>query len=254
MNSKISVSGVSMTFHTKAKKALENIEFKVAEGEFLCILGPSGCGKTTLLRILAGFLTPTSGSIIRRAARPDRPFNCMVFQDLALFPWKTVIENVSIAPRLQGRTGTESEEIAATYLSRMNMSGFENYYPHQLSGGMKQRVALARAFASDAEVLLMDEPLGALDASTRRLLQNELLLLWESRNKTIVFVTHDIEEALLLADRILVLSSTPGRIKAKVDVPFPRPRTPDIRECPHFNTTAGHIWNMLEEEVKKSVK
>jgi NitT/TauT family transport system ATP-binding protein len=178
----------------------------------------------------------------------------MVFQDLALFPWKTALENVSAGPRFQGKPELEAREIAAEVLRKMHLTGFEGYYPHQLSGGMRQRVALARAFASDAEVLLMDEPLGDLDASTRRLLQNELLQLWESQKKTIVFVTHDIEEAMLLADRILLLSSCPGRIKSMIDAAFPRPRTAAIREDPRFGVMAGRIWDTLEEEVKKSMR
>ena len=251
MSSKISVSDVSMRFPRTGKTALEEIGFEVAEGEFLCVLGPSGCGKTTLLRILAGFQRPSSGEVLRRADGSGRPFNCMVFQDLALFPWKTALENVSVGPRFQGKPKEAAREIAADALRKMHLSGYEGYYPHQLSGGMKQRVALARAFASGAEVLLMDEPLGDLDASTRRLLQNELLQLWESQRKTIVFVTHDIEEAMLLADRILILSSG-GRIKSVIDAPFHRPRTSAIREDPRFGVLAGRIWNTLEEEVKKS--
>jgi NitT/TauT family transport system ATP-binding protein len=250
---KISVAGVSMAFPASLRASLEKVSFEVAEGEVVCVVGPSGCGKTTLLRILAGVESPTGGEVSRRAGRADRPFACMVYQDLALFPWQTVLQNAALGPRLRGIPADQAATIAKECLRQARLTGVDGYYPHQLSGGMKQRLALARALASEAEVLLLDEPLGALDAATRRLLQDELQGLFRERGTTAVMVTHDIEEALLLGDRIVVMTAGPGRVKAILESPLPRPRTPEIRAAPEFAAAAGRLWSLLQEEVARSL-
>jgi NitT/TauT family transport system ATP-binding protein len=226
----------------------------VRDGEFLAILGPSACGKTTLLKVLAGLLPPTAGKVTKPRAASAGLSCGLLFQDLALFPWKTVRENVAVAFKLKGRYGAEQKAAVSHYLRKMKLGEYEEFYPHQLSGGMKQRVALARIFASDPDVMLMDEPFGALDAATRRLLQEELVRLWESRRKTVVFVTHSITEALFLSDRILVLSARPGKIIKTVQVPFARPRSYGILADSRFSALESEMWGLLEGEVEKSLK
>ena len=251
---KISVHGVSKSYTSGGLRACEGLDFSARTGEFLCILGPSGCGKTTLLRMLAGLLKPTSGEIVVRTETSGRPASCMVFQDLALFPWMTVMENVSLGLKYQGVPPLKREPAAAAFIRAARLAGFEGYYPHQLSGGMRQRVALARAFATDSEVLLLDEPFGALDACTRRLLQDELLGLWEKSRKTVVLVTHSIEEAVLLSDRILLLTARPGRIKSAFEVPFSRPRSRELCSDPRYTRLLQELWGALEAEVGRSLE
>src|SRR5690606_3297672 len=203
------------------------ISLDVHDGEFLCLLGPSGCGKTTLLRVMAGLEKPSSGAIEMRHDDPSRRLSAVVFQDYSVFPWKTIRENV-IFPLLQtGIRRARAKEVADHWLAQLDLSGFENAYPDTVSGGMKQRVAIARALAVQPEMLLMDEPLAALDAQLRLLLQEKLLELWQANQNTVVFVTHSIDEALLLGDLIAVMSARPGRIATVIDVPFDRPRDPD---------------------------
>ena len=227
---KISVHGVSKSYTSGGLRACEGLDFSARTGEFLCILGPSGCGKTTLLRMLAGLLKPTSGEIVVRT------------------------ENVSLGLKYQGVPPLKREPAAAAFIRAARLAGFEGYYPHQLSGGMRQRVALARAFATDSEVLLLDEPFGALDACTRRLLQDELLGLWEKSRKTVVLVTHSIEEAVLLSDRILLLTARPGRIKSAFEVPFSRPRSRELCSDPRYTRLLQELWGALEAEVGRSLE
>jgi nitrate ABC transporter ATP-binding subunit len=215
-------------------QAIDGITLGVDEAEFMCLLGPSGCGKTTLLNLFAGFDQPTSGHVYldgREIAEPG-PDRGVVFQEHALFPWLTVRDNVGCGKRVRARPRAEQREIVHRQLTLVGLEGFDGHYPHQLSGGMKQRVAIARALANEPEVLLMDEPFASLDAITRSLLQQELIRIWNETRKTIVFVTHNIEEAVVLGDRIAIMTSRPGRIRAIIEVRLPKPR--DLNS-PEFN-------------------
>lgn len=241
--------------------ALGPLDLAIQAGEFVCIVGPSGCGKSTLLRIVAGLDTPTAGTLTLAApATAERPFNSMVFQGDSTFPWLTVYANVEYGLRMRGMGLKTRDEIVSRMLRTVGLSRFAEAYPYQLSGGMRQRVALARALANDPQVLLMDEPFGALDAQNRTLLQDELLQLWEqpapldeqapSVRKTILFVTHAVDEAIALADRVLVMSASPGRIKETIAVPFSRPRRVyDLKRNPAFGELEFHIWQVLRDEV-----
>lgn len=236
--------------------ALGPVDMSIDQGEFVCIVGPSGCGKSTLLRILAGLDNPTDGTIVINAdEESSRPVNNMVFQGDSTFPWLMVHENVEYGLKMRGVGYRTREEIVSRMLHTVGLAGFAEHYPYQLSGGMRQRVALARAFANDPQVLLMDEPFGALDAQNRTLLQDELLQIWETtsdanQRKTILFVTHSIDEAIVLADRVLVMSSVPGRIKASIDIPFDRPRQAyELKREPLFGELTYTIWEALRDEV-----
>lgn len=214
-------------------KVLEDITLEVADGEFVCILGPSGCGKTTLLRIVAGLETATSGNVTINGEEVHGPSPklAMIFQEYSLFPWRTVLENVQFGLEAKGLSKSEQREKARQYLQLVGLSESAGSYPYELSGGMRQRVAVARAIAVEPSVLLMDEPFGALDAQTRNMLQKELLDLWEKTRKTIIFVTHSVDEAVFLADRIVILSRNPGKIRTIVEVTAPRPRDRTCAEC-----------------------
>ena len=225
----IAIERLSKTFETTRRTshlALADISLHVAEGEFVSILGPSGCGKSTLLYIVGGFVPPTEGSVAVKGLPvtgpgPDRG---PVFQEFALFPWKTVLGNVMYGPLERGMAKGKAEEKARALIDLVHLKGYENFYPKELSGGMKQRVALARTLAYGPSILLMDEPFGALDAHTRTGMQNELLEIWERDRKTVLFVTHSVEEAIFLSDRVVVLTRSPGRIKATIGIELPRPR------------------------------
>ncbi len=229
---------------------MDAVSLDVADGELLCIVGPSGCGKTTLLRVLAGLEQPTAGTAQIRSDDPTRPARAMVFQGAGIFPWMTVEQNVAYGLRVRGVSKAERTATAARWIKEIGLQRFASAYPAQLSGGMQQRVGLARAFAYDPEVLLMDEPFGALDAQTRLLLQQTLLEQWERNTKTVVFVTHSIEEALTLGDRVLVMSARPGRLIHEVKVPFERPRDAvALRTDSRFNSLFADVWESLREEV-----
>lgn len=238
----IQVKAVTKRFG--ATVALEDATLAVQPGEFVCLIGASGCGKSTLLRIIAGFESPTAGETIVRGKRvegpgPDRG---MVFQDYGLFPWLTVRRNIAFGPESRGKAQAEIAAITDRFLGMIGLTAFAEAYPHQLSGGMKQRVAIARVLANDAKVVLMDEPFGALDAMTRERLQDELLGLWASNGLTIVFVTHAIEEAIFLADRVVVMSPGPGRIVQDIRIALPRPR--DV-SSPEFNALRRELAALL---------
>lgn len=235
-------------------RALENMSFTVGDGEFLCIVGPSGCGKTTLLRILAGLDAQSGGQVIITAGNHNgQPVNSMVFQEQSIFPWMTVRDNVAYGLRMRGIPKTERLAIADKYIQMIGLNKFSRAYPHQLSGGMKQRVSVARAFANDPAILLMDEPFGALDEQNRLILQQELLRIWEESRKTTVFITHSIDEALCLSDRLLIMTAHPGRVKTIIDVDLPRPRdVAVIRTMPHYMELFSRVWTSLREEVAKS--
>jgi len=225
----IEIEGVSQVFQTSTRQehlALSDISMSVADGAFVSILGPSGCGKSTLLYIVGGFVQPTRGvaRMKGRAITGPGPDRGPVFQEFALFPWKSVLGNVMYGPRQQGTKPVEAEAQARALLEMVGLKGFEEFYPKELSGGMKQRVALARTLAYHPEVLLMDEPFGALDAHTRTRLQNDLLNIWERDRKTVLFVTHSVEEAVFLSDKVVMMTRSPGRIRQIVDIDLPRPR------------------------------
>ena len=256
MSSIIELRGIEKIYRTAqgSVKALDGIDLDIEDGEFLSIIGPSGCGKSTLLRILAGLTNESQGKVIIKFSETNgRPINALVFQEYAVFPWLTALANVSFGLEMRGLPQAERNEIATHYLEKVGLSKFARYYPYQLSGGMKQRIALARALATNPEILLMDEPFGALDAQTRHLLQDDLLRLSEEEKKTIVYVTHSIEEAILLGDRIVFMTAQPGKIKAIYPVDLPRPRTVDSRTTVHFNRLAKKLWHELVEEVYKSM-
>lgn len=249
---KILIRDLTKTYHTQhgPVAALGGVSLSVAEGEFLAVIGPSGCGKSTLARILADLETASRGEIVvQRSGNGARPLTAMVFQDYALFPWRTVQGNVTFGLERQGIPAQQRKATADKYLALMGLADFARHYPHQLSGGMKQRVALARALAANAEVLLMDEPFAALDAQTRTLMQEELLRVWAHEQKTVVYITHAIEEAVLLGDRVVVLTARPGRVKAIYPIPLPRPRRLGMRSLPLFTGIAEQIWADLVAET-----
>ncbi|MBC8159803.1 MAG: ABC transporter ATP-binding protein [Roseiflexaceae bacterium] len=250
---KIIVENLRVVFPSRPApvEALAGLSLRLREGEFACVVGPSGCGKTTLLRVLAGLEQPTSGVAAVRADDPARPLRGVVFQGAGIFPWLTVAQNVAYGLSLHGVARAEREQIAQHWIGEVGLERFANAYPAQLSGGMQQRVGLARAFAYDPEVLLMDEPFGALDAQTRLILQDLLLQQWERARKTVLFITHSIDEALTLGDRIFVMSARPGRILHEVAVPFARPRDlVALRTDTRFSALFGEIWSLLKAEVE----
>src|SRR5438270_1434715 len=232
--------------------ALDDITLRVSPGEFLCIVGPSGCGKSTLLRILAGLAKETSGSI-KVAASGWTVENAMVFQESGLFPWMTVEANVGFGLTTRGVPAAETAARVEAALKLVGLTKFRRHYPHQLSGGMRQRSAIARAFVTDPGMLLMDEPLAALDAQNRVILQAELVRIWEQTRKTVIYVTHSIDEALLLGDRTVVMTAQPGRIKEIIDVPLPRPRDlMTVSASAEFGRLKLAIWQVLETEVTRA--
>jgi NitT/TauT family transport system ATP-binding protein len=234
--------------------ALDNIDFSIRKQEFICIVGPSGCGKTTLLKIIAGLLKPTTGEIILdEFPDGDSPQTAMVFQDQGLFPWMSVLENVAYGLEMRGIKKSVRTEQAMDFISRVGLGNFIHNYPHELSGGMRQRVAILRAFLTNPHILLMDEPFGALDSQTRLVMQEELLRIWRDHLKTVVYVTHDIEEAILLGDRILVMSGRPGSLRADLSIPLQRPRQLTDLNRPEVVELYWKIWKMIEAEVRKEL-
>jgi len=234
-------------------EALTDFTLKVKQGEFCCLVGPSGCGKTTFLRIVAGLETPTGGTLEVRVLDATRPATAVVFQETSIFPWMSVIENAAFGLEARGVPKQEREQRALPMLRKMGLGQFTEAYPHQLSGGMKQRVSIARAFVTEPQILLMDEPFAALDAQNRMLLQEELVTLWEETRTTVVFITHSLEEALLLGDRVVAMTARPGRTKQIVDVPFARPRnTRSVRASATYGRLVVDLWNILEEEVMRA--
>ena len=253
MTAKLAVSGLNKRFD--ALEALRGIDLSIAPGEFISVVGPSGCGKTTFLRIVAGLETASSGKVLidgKVVTRPggDRGF---VFQNDSLLPWRTVFANAMIGPEVAGRAGPTERKRTLELLKLVGLEGFEDYHPRQLSGGMRQRVNLARALAIDPDILLMDEPFSALDAQTREIMQTELMRIWEQGRKTVLFVTHQIDEAVFLSDRVLVFARRPGRLQESVDITLPRPRALPIKRTPEFVRYVDHIWRLIEDDVRASV-
>lgn len=250
---KIRIKNLIKEFPTKDNTltAIDDVSLDIESGTFFMIVGPSGCGKTTLLRILAGLDKPTYGSIEINQTHRNRPGNSMVFQGDSIFPWMTVWDNAAYGLVLRNAPHAQIKEVVGHYLDRTGLTRFAHAYPHQLSGGMKQRVSIARAFANDPEVLLMDEPFSALDEQNKTLLQEELLRIWDETKKTVLFITHSVDEAVTLGDKIMVMTSQPGRTKALIDVPFERPRSVlELRARPEYGELVYQIWGYLREEVQ----
>ena len=234
-----------------AVTALSDVSLSVPQNQFHALLGPSGCGKSTLLYLIGGFIPVQQGTIRTQAGvvRAPGPERGIVFQNFALFPWKTVKQNVLYALSLRGQRGTEADQRAQHFIDMVHLTGFERSYPTQLSGGMQQRAAIARTLATDPDILLMDEPFGALDAQTRRIMQEELLGIWRASRKTVVFVTHDVAEAVYLADCISVMSARPGRIQQAITTDFNNRGDPAILRNPEFVETVEHVWDLVRHEV-----
>ncbi|MGO4763604.1 ABC transporter ATP-binding protein [Cupriavidus sp. 2KB_3] len=256
---KITARGVRMDYAVRNEAGrpenvavLRDFDLDIRDGELLSILGPSGCGKSTFLSILAGLTDRTGGNIAidGKPLQGINPAQGVVFQGYALFPWRTVLENIEVGLEIRGVPRAERRRIAGEYLELVGLTGFGPRFPHEISGGMKQRVAIARALAYKPEVLLMDEPFAALDAQTREILQGELLRIWEQTRKTIVFITHSIDEAIFLSDRIAIMTRRPGTVKAILDVPLPRPRAPEVRNSEAFVRLRQQAWDVLKDEVQ----
>ena len=249
---RVRIDNVRKVFNTRNGEmvALNGVSLDIHDNEFICVVGPSGCGKSTLLNIIAGLSEPTSGKVYcdGKEVTGTGTERGVVFQQYALFPWLTVKKNVMFALEMRGVKGKAAEEEAMKYLEMVDLAKFADHYPKELSGGMKQRVAIARAYAAEPEVLLMDEPFGALDAQTRTQLQTELLETWEKKRKTCFFITHDVEEAIILAQRVIIMSARPGRIKEIVDIDIPYPRTQETKMTPHFMELKNHIWSQVYQE------
>lgn len=251
-NIKVQIDNVKKIFDSRSGQvtALNGINLEIMENEFITVVGPSGCGKSTLLNIIAGLMEPTSGKaycdgVEISGTGTDRG---VVFQQYALFPWLTVKGNVEFGLKIQGKNSKEAEEIAMKYIKMVQLEDFVNHYPKELSGGMKQRVAIARAYAVNPSVLLMDEPFGALDAQTRTQLQEELLETWEKEKKTCFFITHDVDEAIILGQKVLIMSARPGRIKEIVDINIPYPRNQATKMSPEFLEVKNYIWDKVYKE------
>ena len=263
MSAKIEARGLCKTYVSARTgdevEALRDISFRIMPNEFVSIVGPSGCGKSTLLSLVAGFTTPTTGQVLvdgTAVAGPD-PRRGVMFQEYALFPWRTVLGNVEFGPLARGATREAMREIAHRYIDLVGLKGFEQRYPHELSGGMRQRCALARLLANEPEVWLMDEPLAAVDLQTRNILQDELLRLWgdgddAAQRRAVLFVTHGIDEAVYLSDRVLVLGRRPGRIKETVDIDLARPRR-GLRNSAAAGRYIDYIWNLIRDEAARAI-
>lgn len=258
-SSKLVVQNLRKSFRSQRTESslqiFDGISFAVRPSEFISLVGPSGCGKTTFLRILDGLIPHDEGDILLDGVNvihpgPDKGF---VFQDSSLLPWRTVIDNIILGLELQGISKRDALKKAREYIALVGLAGFEHHYPREISGGMQQRVNLARALIVDPQVLLMDEPFASLDAQTREIMQAELLKMWSQTKKTVIFVTHQIEEAIYLADRVIVFSARPTKIREIVDVKIPRPRSLKIKRSQQFLDLSDHIWNIIQQEVLKSM-
>src|ERR1051326_4083110 len=259
-SAKLHAEHVYKQFESRATEepiaVLQDINLSVPAGEFLSIVGPSGCGKTTLLRIFAGLLQQTQGRVLHDGQAVTGPQASVgfVFQSDNLMPWRTVWENIALGPELRHESRKSYGPRIQELLDLVGLVGFDKYYPHQLSGGMRQRVNLARALAIEPDVLLMDEPFAALDAQTRDIMQEELLRIWRTTGNAVVFITHQIDEAIFLADRVLILGARPGRAQEMLEVEVPRPRKLEVKRSPRFAELADHVWHAIEREVRASIR
>jgi len=255
---KLHIHQVSKTYRTEGNEvlAIDAIDLKINNKEFATLLGPSGCGKSTLLRIVAGLTKPTRGAVRLDGKVISRPGQDrgMVFQSYTLFPWLTVKENIQFGLEISGMPKSKQGEIAREFVEKVGLKGFEQSYPKGLSGGMKQRVAIARALANNPDILLLDEPFGALDAQTRALMQELLTQVWEDLHKTILFVTHDVEEAIFLSDRVFVMTARPGKIKAEIDIPLGRPRNYEMKSTESFLSLKKYALTLIREEAIKATQ
>jgi NitT/TauT family transport system ATP-binding protein len=256
---RLRIENVDKTFNRRGKpgvEALRGINLSIEEGEFVAIVGASGSGKSTLLRIIDGLLEPSGGAVYVDGAAVTKPGRdrAMVFQQDALLPWKTVAENVSYGLTLAHAPKAETAKTAQHFVDLAGLGGFEQHYPHQLSGGMRQRVNVARALAVNPKILLLDEPFAALDAQTREIMQTELLHIWQESKKTVVLITHQIDEAVFLSDRVIVFSARPGTVRQEIKVDLPRPRTLEMKRQPEFVRLVDEIWKLIEDEVRASLK
>jgi len=255
---KLKIADITMKFRTRRGAevlAVDDLSLEVADREFVSIVGPSGCGKSTLLRVVAGLVEPSSGEVLVNGRRIDGPGadRGMVFQSYTLFPWLTVQGNVEFGSRLKALDSAQRARVAREYIEMVGLVGFEHHYPKELSGGMMQRVAIARALANNPDVLLMDEPFGALDAQTRIIMQELLVGLWQRTPKTIIFVTHDIDEAIFLSQRVYIMTARPGRIKQTLDVNLPHPRSLDVLTSPAFTDMKRAVLDSIKEEGLKAL-
>ncbi|MEV5561032.1 ABC transporter ATP-binding protein [Nonomuraea wenchangensis] len=253
---KVSARGLEKRFGSGPREvhAMGPVDLDIHEGEFVCIVGPSGCGKSTFVKVAAGLIPPTAGTLTLSFRDDTDARIATVFQDYGIFPWKTVRGNVQFALRARGVSRAEARERSEHWLRKLGLAQFGDAYPHTLSGGMRQRVAIARALVVDPELLLMDEPFAALDAQLREILQDELLSLHQDRGRTVVFVTHSLEEAILLGDRVIVMSNRPGTIRDDQVVPFPRPRDPSLRESPELPRLRAKLWAHLRRDVNAQME
>jgi len=255
MANKIEIEHLTKVFPGRPEPvvALDDVSLSIPRGQFVCIVGPSGCGKTTLLRIVAGLEDRSYGELSVVHEDRSKRINSMIFQEQSIFPWMTVRDNIAYGLRMRGVDRKVYTPIVEDYIRKVGLTRFAGSYPYQLSGGMKQRVSIARAFANDPEILLMDEPFAALDEQNKILLQEELLRIWDETRKTVIFITHSIDEAIVLSDRVVVMTAHPGRVKADLTVEFPRPREVyKLKAQPEFGQLAYHVWELLREEVMRA--
>jgi NitT/TauT family transport system ATP-binding protein len=256
---KLEAQGIRLEYHQPRTNstlvALDDVNLEVKDGEFVSIVGPSGCGKTTFLSVVDGLLPSTAGRIVLdgRAVTAPGPDRAVVFQDASLLPWRTVLGNVLYGLECQGVNARQARERAQHFIEMVGLQGFEQHYPYELSGGMQQRVNLARALVIDPQVLLMDEPFAALDAQTREVMQEELLQIWLRAKKTVLFITHQINEAIYLSDRVIVFTARPGKVKQTVPVEIERPRKLVVKRDKRFHQLEDHVWELIEDEVKKTM-
>ena len=257
MTPKLATQNLCMSFQ-KDKQSIEvlrDLTVRIGDGEFVSIVGASGCGKTTFLRLIDGLIRPTSGTIEVSGKPQTAPGGdiAFVFQQDALLPWRSVLDNTIFGPEIQRKNLSAARVLARDFLNLVGLTGFDRHYPHELSGGMRQRVNLARALTAGADVLLMDEPFASLDAQTREIMQSELMRIWHETSKTVLFVTHQIDEAVYLSDRVLIFTVRPGRLKEEIRIDLPRPRDLEVKRTPEFVRYVDHIWRAIEEEVRESI-
>ena len=262
MMPKLAVEGIRKTFFKTVKNdvvgilVLDGVSLSVSEGEFVSLIGPSGCGKSTLLRIIDGLIQPDQGRVLVDGQAVSGPGldRAVVFQYFGLYPWRSVLRNVEFGLELKGVAAKERREIALSNIAQVGLRGFENHYPHELSGGMRQRVGFARALSLDPQIILMDEPFSSVDEQTRELLQEQLLELWSATRKTILFITHSIDEAVYMANRVVVMGARPGRIVEEIDVDLPRPRGGGVRALPRFGEIRAYAWEILKKGIHESAE